>query len=171
MIYGGSGLKKVLHIIIWILTKPIGSSILTCRLFTGRFNWNKLHQKPFQIHNRKAYERVQSVLNNHPMTAHISDKEIKQWQSWAHWITTKFQRTSSAVKGRNGALSRMRHNQRSIPLTRLKAFTVIHNFGIKRQNGTTTAQRLFDQKFPNLFEWIVERVGELPLPREHSINH
>jgi len=119
----------------------------------------------------QAYERAQSVLNDHPLTAHVSSEEIKQWQSWAHWIATKFQRTSSAVEGRNGALSRMNHNQRSIPLTRLKALTVIHNFGIKRQDGTTAAQRLFGQKFPDLFEWIVERVGELPCPREHSVNH
>ncbi|NWH05104.1 hypothetical protein HXW94_08925 [Desulfobacter latus] len=105
------------------------------------------------------------------MTAHVPSEEIKQWQSWAHWIATKFQRTSSAVEGRNGALSRMNHNQRSIPLTRLKVLTVIHNFGIKRQDGTTAAQRLFGQKFPDLFEWIVERVGELPCPREHSVTH
>lgn len=119
----------------------------------------------------KAYERVQSVLKNHPLTAHISIEEMKQWQSWANWIVTKFQRTSSAVEGRNGALSRMNHSQRSIPLTRLKALTVIHNFGIKRQDDTTAAQRLFGEKFPDLFEWIVERVGELPLPRQHSVNH
>ena len=127
--------------------------------------------KSISISYEKAYERAQEILNTHPLTAEISNEEMKEWQSWADWIATKFQRTSSAVEGRNGALSRMNHSQRSIPLRRLKVLSVIHNFGIKRKDDTTAAQRLFGEKFPDLFEWIVERVGELPLPRERSLTH
>ena len=47
--------------------------------------------------------------------------------------------------------------------------TVIHNFGIKRQDGTTAAERLFGEKFPDIFEWIVERIGDLPRAREHLV--
>ena len=81
----------------------------------------------------------------------------------------KFQRTSSAVEGRNGTLSRMNHNLRAVPLTRLKALTVVHNFGIKRQDGTTAAVRLFGEKFPDIFEWIAERMGDLPMPRRRLL--
>lgn len=77
----------------------------------------------------------------------------------------KFQRASSAVEGRNGVLSRMNHTQRSIRPRRLKVATVIHNFGIRREDGTTAAERLFGEPFPDLCEWIVEHMGELPLPR------
>ena len=100
------------------------------------------------------------------MTGAMTEEEWSRWQSWGEWIVTKFQRTSSAVEGRNGVLSRMNHAQRSIPLQRLKVLTVIHNFGITRKDGTTAAERLFGQPFPDMFEWIVARIDDLPLPRE-----
>jgi len=34
---------------------------------------------------------------------------------------------------------------------------------IRREDGTTAAERLFGDPFPDLFEWIVEHMGELPL--------
>ena len=42
----------------------------------------------------------------------------------------------------------------------LKVLTIIHNFDLRRADGTTTAQRLFDHQFPDLFEWVVEHMGE-----------
>jgi tetratricopeptide (TPR) repeat protein len=123
------------------------------------------------LHNayEKAYQQAQSLLDNHPLTSDITEEEIRQWQSWAQWIVMKFQRTSSAVEGRNGTLSRMNHNQRSISPTRLKTLTVVHNFGIKRQDGTTAAERLFGKKFPDIFEWILERMRDLPMPRKRLL--
>jgi hypothetical protein len=44
--------------------------------------------------------------------------------------------------------------------------TAIHNFYLQRCDGTTAAERLFGKKFPNLFEWIVSQMGELPTPRK-----
>ena len=108
-------------------------------------------------------------MNNHPLTSVVSEEEKNQWSNWAHWIVMKFQRTSSAVEGRNGALARMNHSQRSIPLKRLKALTVIHNFGIQRQDGTTAAERLFDRQFPDLFEWIVERMDDFSTSGNQSL--
>jgi len=43
--------------------------------------------------------------------------------------------------------------------------TIIHNFDLKRDDGTTAAQRLFGQSFPDLFESVVLQLGELPRPR------
>ena len=118
-------------------------------------------KEAYQEAHADAVERVQ----RHRVTATLRHDELSRWNSWAEWIVTKFQRTSSAVEGRNGVLSRMNHNQRSIPVQRLKVLTVIHNFGITRQDGTTAAERLFGEPFPDLFEWIVERIDDLPLPR------
>ena len=81
------------------------------------------------------------------------------------WMVSNFQRTSSAVEGRNGCLSQMHHNGRGISIKRLKALTVIHNFGLTRPDGTTASERLFERDFPDLFEWIVNQMGELPLAR------
>lgn len=115
----------------------------------------------YEVTYHQAWDRLQ----HHRLTAEVSAEEFARWESWAEWIVTKFQRTSSAVEGRNGVLSRMNHTQRSIPLQRLKVLTVIHNFGITRKDGTTAAERLFGEPFPDVFEWIVERIDDLPLPR------
>lgn len=40
-----------------------------------------------------------------------------------------------------------------------------------RADGTTPAQRLFHQTFPYLFEWVVDDLGDLPLPRKSSKLH
>jgi hypothetical protein len=91
--------------------------------------------------------------------------EINQWQTRAEWIIGKFQRSSSIVPGRNGCLSQMYLTSRGLSAKRLYALTVIHNFGIKRRDGTTAAERLFDTQFPDLLEWLIDNMKELPVPR------
>ena len=71
-------------------------------------------------------------------------------------------RLLSAVKARNGYLSQANHCARGTPTRRLKVLTVIHNFDLKRADGTTAAERLFGTPFPDLFGWVVERMGALP---------
>ena len=92
----------------------------------------------------------------------------KTWQSWAEWMVSNFQRTSSAVEGRNAYLSQRHHSGRGILPERLKALTIIHNFTLKRFDGTTAANRLFGKEFPDLFEWVVHKMDDLPLPRQYK---
>lgn len=67
-------------------------------------------------------------------------------------MVSNFQRTSAAVEGMKGCLSQMHYNGRGISIKRLKALTVIHNFGLTRPDGTTESERLFERDFPDLFE-------------------
>ena len=53
-------------------------------------------------------------------------------------------------------------------LQSLQVLTVIHNFDLKRADGTTAAQRLFGHEFPDLFEWMLTQVGDLPPPRRSA---
>ena len=92
----------------------------------------------------------------------------KTWQLWAESMVSHFQRTSSAVEGRNGYLSQRHHNGRGLLPERLKALTIIHNFTLKRFDGTTAANRLFGKEFLDLFEWVVHRMDDLPLPRKYK---
>ncbi|MCI5163607.1 MAG: hypothetical protein D3917_16635 [Candidatus Electrothrix sp. AX5] len=78
----------------------------------------------------------------------------------------KFHRASSAVEGRNGFLSQIYHNKRGLNSKNLKALTVMHNYFTTRSDGSTAAQRLFGEKPPDLFEWLLHQMGELPLPRK-----
>ena len=112
-----------------------------------------------------ASKKTQEFLRMHPVTISLSPKEREQWQHWAIWMSSKFQRCSSAVEGRNGYLSQVHHNRRGLSSTRLKVSTVIHNFALKRSDGTTAAERLFGRKFPDLFEYLENNLGELPQPR------
>jgi len=120
---------------------------------------------------QKAWEKASFTFNNHSMTNQVSQDEINQWVNWADWISGKFQRASSAIEGRNGYLSQMHHNGRGITSNRLKALTAIHNYDTKRRDGTTAAERLYDTTFPDLFEWIIEQMGDLPLPRKSRGYH
>jgi len=39
----------------------------------------------------------------------------------------------------------------------------------QRLKGTTAAERLFETEFPDLFSWLLEQMGDLPLPRKGRI--
>jgi hypothetical protein len=115
---------------------------------------------------KKAWQQALETWNAHPVTHTMSSLDIDQWLTWAEWMSGNFHRASSAVEGRNGCLSQMYHNGRGLTATRLKALTVIHNFDIKQRDGTTAAERLFNTKLPDLFDWLVGQMGELPLARQ-----
>ena len=80
-------------------------------------------------------------------------------------MVRQFHRSSSAVEGRNGCLSQMYHNGRGFTEKRLHALTVVHNYFIKRLDGTTAAMRLFGVEHPDLFRWLLNQMGALPLSR------
>ena len=136
----------------------------------GELQAHRTSSGPLAQVSRTASHQARTRLRAHPMTAALHPQELTRWQRWARWMVMKFQRTSSAVEGRNGVLSRMNHAQRAIPARRLKVLTIVHNFGLRREDDTTAAERLFGEPFPDLFEWIVEHIDELPLPREHLAN-
>ena len=72
-----------------------------------------------------------------------------------------FQRSSSCVEGRNGQLALRHHSLHRLRDQKLAALTTVHNYFIRRSDGTTAAERFFGAKPGNLFEWVLERV-DLP---------
>ena len=83
-------------------------------------------------------------------------------------MVSKFQRTSSPVEGRNGYLARLHHSARGLSQCRLQVLTVIHNFALTRSDGTTAAEHVFRKQVPDLFEYLVAHMGELPQPIKKS---
>lgn len=114
----------------------------------------------------QAWERASQVLRDDPFTAMLTENELQLWVERAQWMVRHFHRSSSAVEGRNGCLSQMYHNGRGFTEKRLCALTVIHNYGIKHSDGSTAASRLFGQDFSDPLTWLVDQIGELPLPRK-----
>lgn len=81
-------------------------------------------------------------------------------------MVASFQRSSSQVEGRNGYLAFVHKANRGIPLQRLQVLTVVHNFDIRRYDGTTPAERLFGQRFSDPFEFVLQNVTGFPEPRK-----
>ena len=123
---------------------------------------NQVHRKRY----RQAWQKAVQAWEADPFHVGLSDSELQRWLTWGEWMVRQFHRSSSAVEGRNGCLSQMYHNGRGLTEKRLKALTVIHNYGLRRHDGTTAASRLFGTSFPDLFDWLVSQMGELPMPRK-----
>jgi hypothetical protein len=96
--------------------------------------------------------------------AALPEEERKEVQRVARQCAGLFCRSSSCVEGRNGRLSLFHHGQTRLSETRLKALTAVHNYVVRRADGTTAAERFFGQKQRDAFSWLLERLPELPRP-------
>jgi len=79
-----------------------------------------------------------------------------------------FVRSSSCVEGRNGQLALYHHGQGPLSELRLRSLTAVHNFVVERADGTTAAERFFGSKPRPVFEWLLERMPELPRPARRA---
>ena len=116
----------------------------------------------------QALERVQDAFDTHLITAQLAPEVLADWKAWAAEHAKAFQRASSAVEGRNGALAQLHHNQRGVPKRRYKVWTVLHNFDCRAPDGTTPAARFFRRGFPDLFETVLSTIEDLPRPRKRN---
>ncbi len=91
----------------------------------------------------------------------MTDEERASIEAVARECAPVFQRSSSCVEGRNGPLAWRHHHRHPIRPRKLKALTVVHNYFLRRCDGTTAAQRFFGRPSRDLFEWVLERI---PLP-------
>ena len=117
---------------------------------------------------RAVLEAVQATFHTHALTKQLAPEVLEEWKAWATQRAQVFQRTSSAVEGRNGYLSQMQHNHRGLPKHRYKVWTILHNFDCRAAEGTTPASRFFRQSFPDLFETVLSHINALPQPRRRK---
>jgi predicted transcriptional regulator/transposase len=95
-----------------------------------------------------------------PLKALAKD-QLAQIESLAKECAQLFQRSSSCVEGRNGQLSLHHHSLHRLSNSKLSALTVVHNFFIKRADGSTAAERFFATRPNDLFQWLLDRI-DLP---------
>jgi hypothetical protein len=93
-----------------------------------------------------------------------SEAKKQQVQQVAQQCVHLFCRSSSCVEGRNGRLSLFHHGQTRLSEKRLQTLTVVHNYVVRRDDGTTAAERFFGQKQRDAFAWLLQRMPELPHP-------
>lgn len=77
-----------------------------------------------------------------------------------------FQRSSSCVEGRNGQLALGHHHLHRISDRKLRVLTILHNYFIRRPDGTTAAERFFGAPPADLFQTLCDRMPLPARPRE-----
>ncbi|EXJ11961.1 DUF6399 domain-containing protein [Imhoffiella purpurea] len=100
----------------------------------------------------------------HPLQR-LSPEERTHLEQVAGDCADLFQRSSSAVEGRNGQLALYHHGRHRLSPRKLAALTAVHNYHIRRPDGTTAAERFFGRAHAPLFESLIERVPLPPRPR------
>ena len=134
----------------------------------------KSKRKPsMRAHYEDLLDKARQQLQEHRLTeVHLTDIVI----NWAISMSNKYQRTSSQVEGRNGRLSQAYFNARGLLPEHLKSLTVLHNFFITREDGTTASERLCNHKPPDLIEHLVDALGtsvlaspRARLPQKHLL--
>jgi hypothetical protein len=81
------------------------------------------------------------------------------------WVA-QYVRASSNVEGRNGQLELHHHGRRGLNEAKLAALTVTRNFWTRRPDGTTAAERFFQQQPRDLFEYLLDVMPDLPRPAQ-----
>jgi hypothetical protein len=94
----------------------------------------------------------------------LSEETKEAVQRVARECVGLFSRSSSCVEGRNGRLSLFHHGQTYLSEKRLQTLTVIHNYVVRREDGTTAAERFFGKKQRDAFSWLLQRMPDLPRP-------
>jgi hypothetical protein len=111
---------------------------------------------------QKVINSLEIKLNDTIAWRELPDDEKDKLIKQAIDCANVFQRSSSCVEGRNGYLSLRHHGLHNISDRKLKVLTVIHNYFIKRPDKTTAAERFFEQKHEDLFEYLVEKMPYPP---------
>jgi hypothetical protein len=76
-----------------------------------------------------------------------------------------FQRSSSCVEGRNGHLALKHHALHHFTTRKLQALTVLHNYVMRRVDGTTAAERFYGAAPRDCFTWLLDRLDVPARPR------
>ena len=134
--------------------------------------WSQQADKTRTPHLKHRYQQAASDAFNSlmraEMTLMLQEADVLRWIQWGRRMCANYQRTSSAVEGRNGYLAQRHHASRGFSPQALSVLTILHNFDLKRPDGSTAAQRLFGHPFPDLFESVLSTFTELPRPRQST---
>jgi len=125
----------------------------------------KARNRDLRAYYKQRVDRAAEKWKNSDLVKQLSQDRLRILMDMAYRSAIGFQRSSSQTEGRNGYLAFVNHAHRGIPKERLKVLTVIHNYDIRRRDGSTPAQRLFGRQFPDLFEFLCLNVTGFKEPK------
>jgi Family of unknown function (DUF6399) len=114
-----------------------------------------------QALKKRAAELLISLHSTASPWQGLAQEDRRLIEQVAQECAELFQRSSSCVEGRNGQLALRHHSLHRIRDQKLAALTTVHNYFVRRSDGTTAAERFFGSQPGNLFDWVLERV-DLP---------
>jgi hypothetical protein len=112
----------------------------------------------------KQSEQLFSQLRGNITWEQTDTEEKKRLISAAKKCAQMFQRSSSCLEGRNGYLSLRHHGLHYLSSRKLNALTVIHNYFTTQTDNTTAAERFFEQKTRNLFDYVMQQMPSVARP-------
>lgn len=115
---------------------------------------------------QKAQELLSIVDSLHTSRGICADCKIEELNKVARYCAQIFQRSSSCVEGRNAQLALRHQGIHQLSNGQLKALTVVHNYYIKRRDGTTAAERFFEAKPDDLFDFLLNHMDYPVRPRK-----
>ena len=116
----------------------------------------------------KAQELLSIVEGLDGLHGQGTDCKIEELEKAARNCAEIFQRSSSCVEGRNAQLALRHQGIHRLGEKQLKALTVVHNYYIKRRDGTTAAERFFEAKPDDLFDFLLDHMDYPVRPRNRK---
>jgi hypothetical protein len=110
---------------------------------------------------RQCHEAAWSVPGRPAGLGAAAQQQVREA---ARECAGRWVRSSSCVEGRNGLLALHHHGGHGLSDKRLQALTVLHNYWVRRADGSTAAGRFFGQEPRDLFAWLLERAPDPPRP-------
>ena len=123
-------------------------------------------EKKLQI-SKLSQELLLVLTKKDGAFSEYNETDIKMLKKAAEECAQIFQRSSSCVEGRNAQLSLRHHGIHRLSNQCLKAQTIVHNYYTRNRDGTTPAERFFNSKHSDLFEWLLEKMDCPARPRNH----
>lgn len=106
----------------------------------------------------KSFDILKTLHGEDSPFSGLGADELELIEKVAEECANLFQRSSSCVEGRNGQLSLRHHGLHRISHRKLTALTAVHNYFIKRRDGTTPAERFFGVKPKEMFEFLLNNI-------------
>jgi hypothetical protein len=175
--YGWVGLLSACVAWFWLLTRQRVAALDLCdaaeRLvydcLVPSYYWEAAARRGRDKGERQRLKELAARLRQEAWSpggalASLPQEDQERVAQVARQCAGLFQRSSSCVEGRNGRLSLLQHGHGRLNAARLKALTTLHNYLEKRSDGRTAAERFFGRQPRDVFNWLLERLPELPRP-------
>ena len=114
----------------------------------------------------KVHEELIGKLKTNKIWQQIDEDEQFRLEKLTLEFVQVFQRSSSCVEGRNSHLRLWHHGVGTLSSRKLKSITVVHNYFLKRGDGTTAAERFFGKKPKDLFQYLLNKMPCPVRPRQ-----